>query len=30
MRHYRLDELDQAAADMHHGVTVKPVVRIAG
>jgi aryl-alcohol dehydrogenase len=27
VRHYRVDELDQAAADMHHGVTVKPVVR---
>jgi aryl-alcohol dehydrogenase len=26
IRHYRLDELDQAAADMHDGNTVKPVV----
>jgi aryl-alcohol dehydrogenase len=26
IRHYRLDELDQAAADMHAGHTVKPVV----
>lgn len=27
VRHYALDELDRAAQDMHHGVTVKPVVR---
>lgn len=27
VRHYALDELDEAAADMHHGRTVKPVVR---
>lgn len=27
VRHYRLDQLDEAAADMHHGRTVKPVVR---
>jgi aryl-alcohol dehydrogenase len=26
VRHYRLDELEQAAADMHAGRTVKPVV----
>ena len=26
VRHYSLDELDAAAADMHHGRTVKPVV----
>jgi aryl-alcohol dehydrogenase len=29
VRHYGLDQLDQAAADMHHGATVKPVVRFA-
>ena len=29
VRHYGLDELDQAAADMHHGATVKPVVRFS-
>lgn len=28
VRHYTLDELDAAAADMHHGRTVKPVVRL--
>jgi aryl-alcohol dehydrogenase len=27
VRHYTLDQLDEAAADMHHGRTVKPVVR---
>jgi aryl-alcohol dehydrogenase len=27
VRHYTLDELDKAAADMHHGRTIKPVVR---
>lgn len=26
IKHYKLDELDQAAADMHHGVTIKPVI----
>lgn len=26
IKHYTLDELDQAAEDMHHGRTVKPVV----
>jgi aryl-alcohol dehydrogenase len=26
VRHYRLDELNDAVADMHHGRTVKPVI----
>ncbi len=25
-RRYSLDEIEQAAQDMHHGVTVKPVI----
>ena len=25
-KHYRLDQLDQAAHDMHAGITVKPVI----
>jgi aryl-alcohol dehydrogenase len=25
-KHYRLEQLDQAAHDMHSGVTVKPVI----
>jgi aryl-alcohol dehydrogenase len=29
VRYYALDELDKAAADMHHGRTIKPVVRFA-
>jgi aryl-alcohol dehydrogenase len=29
VRHYALDDLDKAAADMHHGRTIKPVVRFA-
>jgi aryl-alcohol dehydrogenase len=27
VRHYALEDLDAAAQDMHHGVTIKPVVR---
>ncbi|HET9656976.1 MAG TPA: NAD(P)-dependent alcohol dehydrogenase [Kineosporiaceae bacterium] len=27
VKHYALEDLDEAAADMHHGVTIKPVVR---
>ncbi len=30
VRHYTLDQLDQAAIDMHQGRTIKPVVRMAG
>jgi len=26
LRHYRLDQLDTAATDMHRGETVKPVI----
>lgn len=26
VRHYALEDIEQAASDMHHGVTVKPVV----
>lgn len=26
VKHYALDELDSAAADMHHGATIKPVI----
>lgn len=26
IKHYRLEDLDAAAGDMHHGVTVKPVI----
>lgn len=29
VRHYALDELDAAAGDMHHGRTVKPVIRLS-
>lgn len=26
VKHYTLDEIQDAAEDMHHGVTVKPVI----
>lgn len=28
IRHYKLDEIGQAAADMHEGRTIKPVIRL--
>jgi aryl-alcohol dehydrogenase len=29
IRHYKLDEIGQAATDMHEGRTIKPVIRLS-